>query len=90
MQTLTYGTCYDATVDRSRLQKQHEVIRDLMIGNGWMTLGEIENITGYPQASISAQLRHLRKGRFGGYRVDKQRRSPGTWEYRVLEPGRLF
>jgi hypothetical protein len=67
--------------DNPRLTKQHEVVRDLMLDGAWRTLAEIETLTGYPQASISAQLRHLRKERFGGYRVPKRRRSEGTWEY---------
>jgi hypothetical protein len=38
----------------------------------------------FPEASVSAQLRNLRKARFGGWTVDKRRRGEsGTWEYRV-------
>jgi hypothetical protein len=59
----------------------------------WRTLGEIARATRYPEPSVSAQLRHLRKSRFGGYRVKKRlrrgdadereiQRGP-TWEYRV-------
>jgi hypothetical protein len=45
------------------------------------TLQEIADATGDPHASISAQLRHLRKPRFGAYAIDKRRRTPsgGTW-----------
>jgi hypothetical protein len=59
----------------------------------WRSLAEIARATRYPEASVSAQLRHLRKSRFGGYRVRKRlRRSESgerefqrgpTWEYRV-------
>lgn len=38
------------------------------------TLKEIEDITGDPQSSISAQLRNLRKASFGSHVVTKQRR----------------
>ena len=53
---------------------------------GWMTLREISELTNYGEASISAQLRHLRKPHFGGYVIVKRRRRPmmnGAWEYRI-------
>jgi hypothetical protein len=53
---------------------------------GWMTLREIADLTNYAEASISAQLRHLRKPHFGGYVIVKRRRGPvmnGAWEYRT-------
>lgn len=53
---------------------------------GWMTLREIAELTNYGEASISAQLRHLRKPHFGGYVIVKRRREPvmnGDWEYRI-------
>jgi hypothetical protein len=40
----------------------------------WMTLGEIAGLTEIGEASISAQLRHLRKPRHGRHRVEKRRR----------------
>ena len=63
-----------------------------MRDQSWRTLAEIEEETGDPQSSISAQLRHLRKRRFGEHDVDKRRRvsekSCGTWEYRLrINPG---
>jgi len=82
----TYGPAYDEAKDGHRIARQHEAIRDLMLDGQWRTLDEIENELGYPQASISAQLRHLRKPAFGSYTVSKHRRTPGTWEYRVLTP----
>lgn len=60
--------------DKPRLLKQHEKIRDLMLDGVWRTLNEIALLTGYPQASISAQLRHLRKARFGSFIVDRRAR----------------
>jgi hypothetical protein len=54
--------------------------------SGWMTLRELAELTCYGEASISAQLRHLRKPQFGGYVVEKRRRGfgrHGTWEYRI-------
>ena len=50
----------------------------------WLTLGELRALTRYGEASISAQLRHLRKSENGGYDVVKRHREgvsperPGT------------
>ena len=87
--TRTFGPDYDDELDGPRISKQHEAIRDFMLRvDDWKTLAEIECRLGYPQASISAQLRHLRKERFGGHIVEKRRRHSegGTWEYRVTQP----
>lgn len=77
----------DPKIDFDRLQGQTKAIHDLMIDGDWRTLTEIEQNTGYPQPSISAQLRHLRKARFGGFIVNKRRRfeDKGIWEYQVIE-----
>lgn len=83
------GPAYVPALDQTRLVRQLDRIRDLMLDGVWRTLGEIEQVTGYPQASISAQARHLRKPRFGGYVVEKRRRGPGRqglWEIRVSRP----
>lgn len=59
---------------RRRLQR--DVLRDVMLSAGecdtWLTLEELARITRYPAASISAQLRHLRKPRNGGFLVRKR------------------
>src|SRR6202011_4898132 len=51
--------------DARRLRSQREVIRDVMLAaadcDTWLTLGELRTLTHYGEASISAQLRHLRK-----------------------------
>ena len=87
--------------DARRLRSQREVIRDVMLAatdcDTWLTLGELRALTHYGEASISAQLRHLRKLENGGYDVSKQRREgvvvaaasadgrgECVWEYRVL------
>lgn len=83
------GPAYEAAVDRERLAGQLERIRDLMLDGRWRTLDEIAAATGAPAASVSAQLRHLRKPRFGAHLVDKRRRGDarsGLWEYHVEAP----
>jgi hypothetical protein len=88
-------------------ETQLAAIRELTTRAGahglWLTLGEIAEATQFAEASISAQLRHLRKPRHGGHRVEKRRRGrarkaaarkicdrrrgPVIWEYRVLPRG---
>jgi len=87
-------------------ETQLEIIRDLMLNSSnrgeWLTLAEIALQTEFGEASISAQLRHLRKPRHGAYRVEKRRRrldasktpteefafaANGLWEYQVFSPG---
>lgn len=84
----TFGPDYDEETDGKRIADQMRRILKLMADAHWRTLSEIEGRLGYPQASISAQLRHLRKEKFGSYLVNKRRRVDGlgTWEYQVLPP----
>jgi len=79
------GAVYDPELDHARLTKQIGRVYEALPWGEWLTLAEIEAKTHDPQASISAQIRHLRKERFGGYQIDKRRRTPdgGTWEYRL-------
>lgn len=67
-----------------RLSTQFDVILELMSGQDWLTLAEIEEATGYPPASISAQLRHMRKEQFGGHTVNKRHLEDGLFEYQVI------
>lgn len=82
------GADYLHDRDSSRLSKQHDRIKTLMSDGRWRTLAEIEASTDAPAASVSAQLRHLRKPRFGSYSVHKRLRGglPGLYEYRVEAP----
>jgi hypothetical protein len=85
----TFGPAYDERLDGHRLADQHKRIRNYMLEQSklgvWLSLEDIEIALDYPQASISAQLRHLRKERFGSYIVNKKRIG-GHWEYQVLPP----
>ena len=84
------GPDYRPKSDFSRLSKQHQRIKALMKDGKWRTLNEISEVTNDPEASISAQLRHLRKKRFGSYVLEKRNRGSkerGLFEYRLLPPG---
>jgi hypothetical protein len=90
--------------DARRLRSQRDIIRDVMLSAAdcatWLTLGELRALTRYGEASISAQLRHLRKTENGGYEIVKRHREgatpehPGTdgrgeclWEYQIARGG---
>lgn len=70
--------------DHARLGTQLDAIFGLMRDGQWRTLAQIAAQTAYPEASVSAQLRHLRKPRFGSHDVDRRRVAfGGAWEYRL-------
>ena len=80
------GPVYDPALDDDRLRRQLGRVFALMLDGRWRSLQEIADVTGDPQTSISAQLRHLRKPRFGGHAVEKKRQAVlgGTWLYRLV------
>src|SRR5262245_28348846 len=83
------GPAYDPAIDHDRLRRQIGRVFDLMADGRWGTLFEIAETTGDPQTSIRAQIRHLRKPRFGGHVAEKRRQTAlgGTWEYRLVLGG---
>lgn len=88
------GPAYEPILDEKRLKGQMMRVFMLMMDGEWRTLEEIEKELNetydghqHPQASISAQLRHLRKIRFGKHTVDRRRAGDdvnGLWEYRLI------
>ena len=60
----------------SQLAAIRKLMRRALVRGAWFTLSEIAKATEFGEASISAQLRHLRKREYGGYRVQKRRRRP--------------
>jgi hypothetical protein len=84
-------------------RRQREVIRDVMLSAGqcatWLTLDELAKLTHYPPASISAQLRHLRKPQNGAHAVIKRCRTTNkamraegfgaVWEYSLQQERRV-
>jgi hypothetical protein len=78
-------------------RRQRDVLCDVMLSarecETWLTLEELAKLTHYPPASISAQLRHLRKPEYGAYVVEKRQRNVGkvlrgedfgaVWEYQL-------
>tara|TARA_R100000458_G_scaffold48091_1_gene47022 strand:+ start:278 stop:634 length:357 start_codon:yes stop_codon:yes gene_type:complete len=88
------GSNYKPEHDKRRLTGQILRIFDTIKDGCWRTLEEIQKHNflnshrNDPQASISAQLRNLRKERFGGFTIEKRYRgdrSFGLWEYRLVK-----
>jgi hypothetical protein len=79
------------------LRRQRDVLCDVMLSAGacetWLSLVELSRLTHFGEASISAQLRHLRKLEYGGFAVEKRTRGNTAeicgvergpvWEYRL-------
>lgn len=72
------------SVDHERLGAQLSRIYNLMKDGRWRSLAQISKLTGDPEASVSAQCRHLRKPRFGGHIVERQHLGGGVYEYRLI------
>lgn len=81
------GDTYKREHDHARLTGQMLRIFELMKDGNWRTLTEIEQITKAPSASVSAQLRNMKKEKFGGHGLEKRPRGDrdgGLWEYRLI------
>ena len=77
------GPAYVHERDAPRLSKQILRVWDCMSDGQWRTLSEIAKITGDPEPSVSAQLRHLRKPRFGQHKVERRYIKNGLFEYKL-------
>ena len=80
------GPAYIPEFDVSRLTKQIRRVYDCMRDGQWRSLNEIAELTGDPAPSVSAQLRHLRKEKFGAHTVEKRRvgqNSQGFYQYQL-------
>lgn len=80
------GPEYNPNIDQERLSKQYNRIFSIMADGGWRTYKEIAALSGDPENSISAQLRHMRKPRFGSHVIERRSRDDrekGLYEYRL-------
>jgi hypothetical protein len=81
------GDTFEPKHDHARLRGQLLVVFNLMADQEWRTLGEISALTGYPEQSVSARLRDLRKRKFNAHKVERRprgRREDGLYEYQLL------
>lgn len=78
------GADYQPERDDVRLSGQVARVWNCMCDSRWRTLREIAAVTGDPEASISAQLRHLRKKRFGRHTIEREYLMNGLYRYRLI------
>ena len=85
------GLTFNHARDDTRLRKQLDAVRSVMMSGGWWTLAELSKKAQGSEASVSARLRDLRKTRFGGYTIDRRYVMDGVWEYHMAlgEGGRM-
>ena len=77
------GSDYDHKRDGIRLTGQLERVFDVLKDGQWITLRQLADRARCPEASASAQLRNLRKDRFGGFEVEKKYDHMGVFFYRL-------
>ena len=78
------GDDYQSERDKERLRGQILRVYTAIKDGRWRTLRQLAETTGDPEASVSAQLRHLRKPRFGGHEIVKRYIKNGLYEYRLI------
>jgi hypothetical protein len=84
------GETFEKRADGERLKSQQRRVEELMQDGEWRTLHEIavalrKQFGGhFPEASISARLRDMRRA---GYTVERERKGPnaGLWKYRAVK-----
>lgn len=77
------GSDYQPARDDARLTEQQARILEAMGDGAARSLSHIATLTGDPEASISAQLRHLRKPKHGSFVVSKTYHGDGLYRYSV-------
>jgi biotin operon repressor len=77
------GSTFDPELDGPRLSSQLQRVKRLMQDGRWHSLRYIADVIGGSEAGVSARIRDLRKLKFGGYTVDRQRVEGGLWVYRL-------
>lgn len=87
------GADYDPSRDEARLTKQIDCIVAGTADQAWRTIQKLtaelrkaHPSVGFPENSVQAQLRNLRKI---GYTVERRHIACGLFEYRVLPPARI-
>ena len=79
------GDDYVADRDNARLINQIDKVRMYMENAGYLTVKQIAADLKQPEPSVSAQIRNLRKDRFGARTVNREYRGNGCYAFK-LEP----
>jgi hypothetical protein len=82
------GAGVETRADAVRLTKQIAAVFDAIADGRWRTLKAIAFLAQCGEASASAQLRNLRKGRFGAHAIERKRseKENGLYVYRLVKP----
>lgn len=75
------GDTFKADRDSARLGEQCQRVYNAMKSGDWLTLAQISEITGDPEASISARYRDLK--RFG-FQMEREYLARGLHQYRMV------
>lgn len=78
------GETYERALDHDRLGAQMLRVAHVMKDGKWHTLAEVAKVTEDPEASVSARIRDLRKLKFGGHSVNRERVVGGKFKYRLV------
>lgn len=70
--------------DGMRIARQRRLVHGVMADGQWHTLQGLAEGLRYPEASVSARIRDLRKAKFGGHTVERRYMGSGLWEYRLV------
>lgn len=82
MPNLFDGPTYDPALDEVRLTGQIEDVFAYLSLGLWLPVSEIAAWTEHPEASVSAQIRNLRKARFGAWEIERRRKG-NEYEYHL-------
>ena len=77
------GRTFNVADDGQRLTRQLDLVQRCLQDGQWWTLTALAAVTGGSEAGVSARIRDLKKPRFGGYVIEKERVSGGLWRYRI-------
>ena len=85
------GDFYDPNQDHERLTLQMDNVLTFMQDHRWHTVQEVAAGVHAPENSTSAQLRNLRKERFGRHQIQTVRGGPaGLFLYRLRPSNESF
>lgn len=78
------GHDYNRKRDHRRLSGQIKKVWNFMNDGEWHTLGQINQVTGAPEASASACLRDFRKAKWGSHTVEREYLVNGLYRYKLI------
>ncbi len=78
------GNTFDRTRDGHRLNGQAADVYHFMQSGEWVSLKQISEATGHPEASCSARFRDFSKPKLGNMKTEHRNLGGGKWQYRLV------